>query len=560
MSQKPNEKAQDATSHNFSSVLASSKQPVSSQDALNYPALHLYPLNDTFVSKQINLAPTNSREHIKIGRYSNNKTVPSPVNGYFDSKVLSRAHAEVWYENEKVYIKDIKSSNGTFINGTRLSPESQESEPFELHSEDVVDFGIDILTDDNKDILHRRVACRVFLVMTPEDALKLRSDFTSLYRGGVHGGSLGTAGLCPGAEGGFRRNKSNVNVDQVIMRLQSELQKSSMVGSDLHALGTSIQKIHDTLEGGAVPVQDAPYQELVPASAPHDHSSDSTKQVQLNPASAASLETQLANTHNLLASHVEKIKHLEETLASYERVKDEFSSLKCEVEEMRLELRNQRRQEDSPKQTLDTLSGVRILEDGFDDATSVGSVETVVADASHGALPDDTMTDHPMDASDVTITKDEECVVPSSASTGSQDSAVIPALLSRIERLEKALQQQPQRLDPDASSEKTDFSFQEWKNNFERRWEEQTLGWKNAQQKINDAFESRSLSRTPKSSSFTSLLIWLSKHDSEMPIMKVSIEFLCKLLFLVVSTIVGVVISLGVAKLVLIPLIDVLWG
>ena len=523
MSQKPNEKAQDATSHNFSSVLAASKQPVSSQDALNYPALHLYPLNDTFVSKQINLAPTNSREHIKIGRYSNNKTVPSPVNGYFDSKVLSRAHAEVWYENEKVYIKDIKSSNGTFINGTRLSPESQESEPFELHSEDVVDFGIDILTDDNKDILHRRVACRVFLVMTPEDALKLRSDFTSLYRGGVHGGSLGNAGLCPGAEGGFRRNKSNVNVDQVIMRLQSELQKSSMVGSDLHALGTSIQKIHDTLEGGAVPVLDAPYKELVPASAPHDHSSDSTKQVQLNPASAASLETQLANTHNVLASHVEKIKHLEETLASYERVKDEFSSLKCEVEEMRLELRNQRRQEDSPKQTLDTLSGVRILEDGFDDATSVGSVETVVADASHGAMPDDTMTDHPMDASDVTITKDEECVVPSSASTGSQDSAVIPALLSRIERLEKALQQQPQRLDPDASSEKTDFSFQEWKNNFERRWEEQTLGWKNAQQKINDAFESRSLSRTPKGLSFTSFLIWLSKHDSEMSIMKVSI-------------------------------------
>ena len=547
MSQKPNEKAQDATSHNFSSVLAASKQPVSSQDALNYPALHLYPLNDTFVSKQINLAPTNSREHIKIGRYSNNKTVPSPVNGYFDSKVLSRAHAEVWYENEKVYIKDIKSSNGTFINGTRLSPESQESEPFELHSEDVVDFGIDILTDDNKDILHRRVACRVFLVMTPEDALKLRSDFTSLYRGGVHGGSLGNAGLCPGAEGGFRRNKSNVNVDQVIMRLQSELQKSSMVGSDLHALGTSIQKIHDTLEGGAVPVQDAPYQELVPASAPHDHSSDSTKQAQLNPASAASLETQLANTHNLLASHVEKIKHLEETLASYERVKDEFSSLKCEVEEMRLELRNQRRQEDSPKQTLDTLSGVRILEDGFDDATSVGSVETVVADASHGAMPDDTMTDHPMDASDVTITKDEECVVPSSATTGSQDSAVIPALLSRIERLEKALQQQPQRLDPDASSEKTDFSFQEWKNNFERRWEEQTLGWKNAQQKINDAFESRSLSRTA------------SRHDSKMSIMMVLIEFLGKILVLVVSIILGVVISVGMAKLI-IPLIDVLWG
>ena len=162
-------------------------------------------------------------------------------------------------------------------------------------------------------------------------------------------------------------------------------------------------------------------------------------------------------------------------------------------------------------------------------------------------MPDNTMTDHPMDASDVTITKDEECAVPSSASTGSQDSAVMPALLSRIERLEKALQQQPQRLDPDASSEKTDFSFQEWKNNFERRWEEQTLGWKNAQQKINDAFESRSLSRTA------------SRHDSKMSIMMVLIEFLGKILVLVVSIILGVVISVGMAKLI-IPLIDVLWG
>ena len=152
----------------------SPKQNGTGQDNLVCPALHLYPLNDTFVPKQINLAPPSSRNRIKIGRYSNNKSVPSPTNGYFDSKVLSRAHAEVWSENDKVYIKDVKSSNGTFINGTRLSPESQESEPFELHSEDVVDFGIDILTDDNKEILHHRVACRVFLVITPEDALKLR--------------------------------------------------------------------------------------------------------------------------------------------------------------------------------------------------------------------------------------------------------------------------------------------------------------------------------------------------------------------------------------------------
>lgn len=547
MSEKPNEKAQDAMSHKFSSAIASSKQPSPPQDSLICPALHLYPLNDTFVSKQINLAPTNARNHIKIGRYSNNKTVPSPVNGYFDSKVLSRAHAEVWYENEKVYIKDIKSSNGTFINGTRLSPESQESEPFELHSEDVVDFGIDILTDDNKDILHRRVACRVFLVMTPEDALKLRSDFTSLYRGGVHGGSLGNAGVCPGAEGGFRRGKSNVNVDQVIMRLQSELQKSTMVGSDLRALGTSIQHVHDTLGGGAVPVQDAPHQELVPAPVPHEHSGDSTKQAHANPTSMVGLETQLANTQNMLASHVEKIKHLEATLASYERVKDEMLSLKCEMEEMRLELRSRKVQGDTPKESLDTLSGVRILADGFDDATSVGSVETVVADASLGGMPIDTVTDHPVDASDITVTKDIERVIPSSVSPGAPNSAVIPALLSRIERLEKALQQQ--RLGPPASSEMNEFSFQEWKDNFERRWEEQTLGWKNAQQKINDAIGLCSYPQSTKDSSYASFINSNGQDDSkQMSDLNNMTNSLYQAFTLVGATVIPTVIVLGLIK------------
>jgi pSer/pThr/pTyr-binding forkhead associated (FHA) protein len=39
---------------------------------------------------------------------------------------------------EQIFIKDVKSSNGTFINGDRLSAEGVESEPFELKSEDLV--------------------------------------------------------------------------------------------------------------------------------------------------------------------------------------------------------------------------------------------------------------------------------------------------------------------------------------------------------------------------------------------------------------------------------------
>jgi len=38
----------------------------------------------------------------------------------------------------KIFIKDVKSSNGTFINGDRLSPEGLESDPYELKSDDIV--------------------------------------------------------------------------------------------------------------------------------------------------------------------------------------------------------------------------------------------------------------------------------------------------------------------------------------------------------------------------------------------------------------------------------------
>lgn len=40
--------------------------------------------------------------------------------------------------NQQIYIKDVKSSNGTFVNGERLSAEGLESEAWELKSDDTV--------------------------------------------------------------------------------------------------------------------------------------------------------------------------------------------------------------------------------------------------------------------------------------------------------------------------------------------------------------------------------------------------------------------------------------
>ena len=73
------------------------QSPVQSNNAA-YPALYLYPLNDTWAPKHITL----TNVHTKIGRQTSSKTAPGERNGFFDSKVLSRQHAEVWEDGGKV--------------------------------------------------------------------------------------------------------------------------------------------------------------------------------------------------------------------------------------------------------------------------------------------------------------------------------------------------------------------------------------------------------------------------------------------------------------------------
>ena len=101
---------------------------------------------------------------LRIGRQTNGKTVPTPLNGYFDSKVLSRQHAEIWADRTgKIWIRDVKSSNGTFVNGQRLSQENKDSDPHELKEQDMLELGIDIVSEDQKTVVHHKVAARVEL-------------------------------------------------------------------------------------------------------------------------------------------------------------------------------------------------------------------------------------------------------------------------------------------------------------------------------------------------------------------------------------------------------------
>ncbi|KAK0557541.1 hypothetical protein OC846_000329 [Tilletia horrida] len=62
----------------------------------------------------------------------------------FKSKVVSRGHAELWCENGgNFYLRDTKSSSGTFLNHIRLSAPGVESRPFRIKDGDVIQLGVD---------------------------------------------------------------------------------------------------------------------------------------------------------------------------------------------------------------------------------------------------------------------------------------------------------------------------------------------------------------------------------------------------------------------------------
>ncbi|KAL0931210.1 fha domain containing protein [Colletotrichum truncatum] len=89
-------------------------------------------------------------EIIRVGRYSERDNQPNVPNNTpsaapvgFKSKVVSRRHCEFWYDDGKWYIKDVKSSSGTFLNHIRLSPPGTESKPFPINDGDIVQLGID---------------------------------------------------------------------------------------------------------------------------------------------------------------------------------------------------------------------------------------------------------------------------------------------------------------------------------------------------------------------------------------------------------------------------------
>uniref|UniRef100_A0A6G1S9B8 Sarcolemmal membrane-associated protein n=1 Tax=Aceria tosichella TaxID=561515 RepID=A0A6G1S9B8_9ACAR len=98
---------------------------------------------------------------VKVGR-AVAKCKPQGDNAIFDCKVLSRNHAILWFENGKFFLKDTCSSNGTFVNNNRLSPANEDSPGKEIHSNDIIQFGVEVVDSTNK-ITHGCIILRIKL-------------------------------------------------------------------------------------------------------------------------------------------------------------------------------------------------------------------------------------------------------------------------------------------------------------------------------------------------------------------------------------------------------------
>ena len=118
-------------------------------------------------SPMTRILPT-GKEIIKVGRYSERDNQPpqaanapsaAPVG--FKSKVVSRRHCEFWCTGGRWFIKDVKSSSGTFLNHIRLSSPGTESRPYPVNDGDIVQLGIDF--KGGEEMIFRCVKIRVEL-------------------------------------------------------------------------------------------------------------------------------------------------------------------------------------------------------------------------------------------------------------------------------------------------------------------------------------------------------------------------------------------------------------
>lgn len=176
--------------------------------------LHCEAKSHKFETRSILLQPN---QECKVGRLIA-KSKASEGNAIFDCKVLSRNHAILWYTADgRFWVKDTKSSNGTFINDNKLG-----NDPAELHYGDTVKFGVEVIENSRQEV-HGCIIARVTLFLPDgREAISIESEQMLLLTG-----------------------PNRISFDE-IQRLNSFLQEASQREKTLKAKLSSLQGILDS--------------------------------------------------------------------------------------------------------------------------------------------------------------------------------------------------------------------------------------------------------------------------------------------------------------------------
>ncbi|KAG0337160.1 hypothetical protein BG004_007756 [Podila humilis] len=427
---------------------SSSSQPAST------PILVLEPLNETFALKSLDL-PEHSR--VKIGRQTGVTTAPNPTNGYFDSKVLSRVHAEVWSENGKVFIRDLKSSNGTFLNGKRLCPENVESEPFILNQGDSLEFGIDIL-DENGLLLHEKVACKIYIsrMSYPTPGGSPQEAHAKLKNGSPSGSGSNSFKTNSGSSSG---SGLSANIDLIISRLQNELTRSQETNGDLGALKHGLGELEKafivngkdakskTTESNQTDVSAQVAAALAASAADHERKLEQIQQT--HSAEIQKLMTTIKETKEELGAFVQRTELLEPLVAQ-----DEI--LRSKLAQSTLDLNTAKTERDTAKDNVNKLINehqqamenlrkeqevaLAILEDAHKTALAQVAAESVLAQETM-------VLKHEQELEQITaaLTKQYEETIQTTSSTAALEIEV--KLKSQLESLQQSIDVQTKEVE-----------------------------------------------------------------------------------------------------------------
>ena len=164
------QRGRSSTIHDEGDFTGSRTESVSNAPAssTNNPHIRIVPHIDSTRALTFDVVDREVPEGLvlKIGRFTEKGPLEDRIT--FKSKVVSRQHAEIWVDKGQVsrqwdgvlsarlhgrqslhtigiqfYLRDTKSSSGTFLNHVRISPPNSESKPFLLKDGDVIQLGVD---------------------------------------------------------------------------------------------------------------------------------------------------------------------------------------------------------------------------------------------------------------------------------------------------------------------------------------------------------------------------------------------------------------------------------